>query len=94
MNVIWPRLKAHAYCADSVSCDRWEGSEAFPIPRYGYEHVGQVFDEHELARPEDVRILSRTGENPKCAPPRPPISNEAKEAIAKQQNSTIKFIDN
>ena len=40
--LIWPRVSAHAYCSDSVSCDQFEGAHPFPVPRYGYEHVGQV----------------------------------------------------
>ena len=70
IKVLWPRVKSHAYCVDSVSCDRWEGAVPYPIPRMAYEHVGQVFDEHELARPDDVLILRNAGENKHCSPPR------------------------
>lgn len=64
--VIWPRIQFHAYCSDSVSCDRWPNSYPFPVTRYGYDHVGQVFNEHDLGRPVDIRILRAAGENSRC----------------------------
>ena len=66
-SVIWPRVQFHAYCSDSVSCDRWPNSHPFPVARYGYDHVGQVFNEHDLGRPIDIRILRAAGENSRCA---------------------------
>ena len=67
-NKIWPMVEKHAYCSDSVSCDKWPGSHPFPVARYGYEHVGQVMDQHDLGRPQDVSILRNAGENSKCVP--------------------------
>jgi hypothetical protein len=67
-NYIWPKVQNHTYCSDSVSCDKYPNSHPFPVPRYGYEHVGQVVIEHELGRQGDVLILKRTGENKKCVP--------------------------
>jgi hypothetical protein len=67
-NVIWPRIEKHVYCSDSVSCDRWTGAVPFPVARHGYEHVGQVFDENDLARRIDMQILQQSGENTQCIP--------------------------
>ncbi|KAK2144927.1 hypothetical protein LSH36_719g01012 [Paralvinella palmiformis] len=67
-SVIWPKVQSHAYCLDSVSCDHWPGANPFPIPRYGYEHVGQVVNEHDLGRPGDLQILKNAGENKNCSP--------------------------
>lgn len=65
--IIWPKVQEHAYCSDSVSCDRWPNSYPFPVQRYGYDHVGQVFDERDIGRPIDIRILQNAGENPRCS---------------------------
>ena len=65
---IWPKVQNHTYCSDSVSCDVYPSSHPFPVPRYGYEHVGQVVSEHELGRPIDINILRDSGENAKCVP--------------------------
>lgn len=73
INVIWPRMKDQFYCSDSFSCDKYASSHPFPIPRYGYEHVGQVYDSSELSRPGDIRIIRDHGENPRCSPPRPKL---------------------
>ena len=67
-SVIWPRVERHAYCVDSVSCDHWPNAFPFPVARNGYEHVGQVYDEHDLPRNGDVQILKHTLENRKCLP--------------------------
>ncbi|ELT95567.1 hypothetical protein CAPTEDRAFT_228752 [Capitella teleta] len=66
--VVWPKVQHHAYCSDSVSCDQWPGAHPFPVPRLGYEHVGQVVNEHDLGRPIDIQILRTAGENDKCVP--------------------------
>jgi len=66
--IIWPRVERHAYCVDSVSCDHWPSAFPFPIVRKGYEHVGQVYDEHERPRNSDVQILKHTLENRHCIP--------------------------
>ena len=67
-SIIWQRVEHHAYCVDSVSCDRWPNSFPFPVVRHGYEHVGQVYDEHERPRNDDVQILKHTLENRNCIP--------------------------
>jgi len=67
-SVIWPRVQRHAYCVDSVSCDQWPNAFPFPVARRAYEHVGQVYDEHDLPRSGDVKILRHTFENRKCLP--------------------------
>ena len=66
--VIWPKVQPHAYCSDSVSCDAYPNAYPFPIPRYGYEHVGEVYNEHDLGRPMDIDIIRHAGENPNCLP--------------------------
>jgi len=67
-SVIWPRVQRLAYCVDSVSCDRWQNAVPFPVVRYGYEHVGQVYDEHDRPRNVDVQILKHTLDNRNCIP--------------------------
>jgi len=67
-NIIWPRVVRHAYCTDSVSCERWQNAVPFPVSRRGYEHVGQVYDEHERPRVVDVQIMKHTLENRNCVP--------------------------
>jgi len=66
--VIWPRVERHAYCVDSVSCDHWKNAFPFPVSRRGYEHVGQVYNEHDKPRNGDVQILKHTLENRNCVP--------------------------
>jgi len=66
--VIWPRVERHAYCVDSVSCDHWPNAFPFPVARRGYEHIGQVYDEHDTPRNGDVQILKHTLENRNCIP--------------------------
>lgn len=68
IQIIWPKVEAHAYCSDSVSCDQWPNAHPFPVPRYGYDTVGQVVNEHEMGRVGDIQILRRAGENRKCSP--------------------------
>ena len=71
-NVVWPLIKQEAYCSDSVSCDKYEGSHPFPVARIGWEHVGQVFmgynGEPEVGRAGDIKILKNTKPNAKCVP--------------------------
>jgi hypothetical protein len=66
--VVWPKVQHQAYCSDSVSCDKYPNAFPFPLPRYGYEHVGAVYNEHDLARPMDIDIIRHAGENPTCLP--------------------------
>jgi len=67
-NVVWPRVEKVAFCTDSVSCDRWTGAVPFPVTRQGYEHVGQVYDENDVGRQGDIKILEQAGENRDCVP--------------------------
>ncbi|ESO11042.1 hypothetical protein HELRODRAFT_190286 [Helobdella robusta] len=66
---LWPKVVSYAYCSDSVSCDRWPNSFPFSVRRYGFDHVGQVYDERDIGRRVDLKILQRRGENPSCYPP-------------------------
>ena len=66
---VWPRVQSVAYCHDSVSCDRFPSSHAFPVKRHGAEHVGQVYDELSQGRPVDLDILRNAPVNRNCMPP-------------------------
>ena len=45
IGVLWPVVKDHCYCHDSVSCDKWPGSVKFPINSYSATaYLGQKFD--------------------------------------------------
>ncbi len=65
-HVIWPKLRNHSYCVDTVSCQHWTGAHPFRMKRRGYEHVGQVYNEFDLGRPDDMTILRNAGENKNC----------------------------
>lgn len=66
-NAIWPLVQSNAaYCHDSVSCLVWVGAHAFPVPRVGTEHLGQVFDAFGNARDEDIQILLEHRPLPQC----------------------------
>lgn len=67
-SVIWPRVERLAYCVDSVSCERWRNAVPFPVARRGFEHVGQVYDEHDRPRDIDAKILKHTLDNRNCIP--------------------------
>jgi len=66
---VWPRVQSVAFCHDSFSCDRFNASHAFPVPRHGAEHVGAVYNELSVCRQVDMDILTRAGVNRKCVPP-------------------------
>jgi hypothetical protein len=65
-NVIWPRVKSSALCHDSVSCNKWPRAVAVPVPRQGLQHIGQVFDEFEVPRQEDLDLLMNFHPSPEC----------------------------
>jgi len=67
-NVVWPRVKNHAYCHDSFSCDRYPASHPFPVARIGNEHIGEVYDEFSVGREIDINILRSARINSKCVP--------------------------
>lgn len=64
---IWPRVEKYVYCSDSVSCDRWTGAVPFPVARKGNEHVGQVYDENDVGRSIDIKILKHFVGNSRCS---------------------------
>ena len=63
--VIWPKVKEKGICHDSVSCKQFK-SDPFPLARQKYEHVGQVFDQHEQPRQYEIDILKKTPPNNDC----------------------------
>ena len=69
-SVIWPKVKAHAYCHDSVSCTTYPNSHPFPVRRVDLEHVGEVYDKEGNGREIDFKILRNTPINSNCEPPR------------------------
>ena len=56
-SAIWPRVLSVAICHDSVACTKWPSSVAMPTLRVGLQHVGQVFDENEVPRQEDLDLV-------------------------------------
>ena len=42
-DVVWPRIKHHAYCSDSFSWKKWESSHPFARNWSKYEYVGQIW---------------------------------------------------
>lgn len=65
---VWPKVKDHAYCHDSFSCDRYPSSHPFPVARIGSEHLGEVYDEHSIGREGDINILKSAAVNTNCIP--------------------------
>ena len=68
---VWPKVQSVAYCHDSFSCQRYPSSHAFTVPRVGYEHLGQVYNEYSVGRGVDIGILRRAAVNRKCVPDKP-----------------------
>ena len=63
--VVWEAVKDAALCHDSVSCEEWSGSVAFPVLRKGLEYLGAHFD--TFGRPRDSVTSSLPGNQPdKC----------------------------
>ncbi len=52
---VWPDIKNNQVAHDSYCCDRYPNARPFPTKRYlTYQHVGQVFNEHDEARLSDI----------------------------------------
>lgn len=52
---VWPLIKEDQVAHDSYCCDRFHGTRPFPTKRaMTYQHVGQVFDEFDHARLNDI----------------------------------------
>jgi len=67
---IWPKVKDnHSFCHDSFSCEKFPSSHPFPVRREGFEHLGQVYDEHSIGRTGDIDIIRASAVNQKCVPP-------------------------
>lgn len=66
--IVWPLVSSHAYCSDSVSCNRWPNAFPFPTERNGTEHVGQVYNDKDQGRQSDINSLLNWKGNPKCLP--------------------------
>ena len=69
IDIVWPRVQAKAFCSDSFSCDKFTSSHPFPVPRHGYEFVGEVYDAEGMRRPSDTTLLRQAGVNDLCVPP-------------------------
>ena len=66
-NVIWPKVKSHCLCHDSVSCTRWQGAQAFPILRKENEFVGQRYDANDQVIDNDETLLwNKSFIQPEC----------------------------
>lgn len=65
---VWPAVKDHAYCHDSLTCDRFPSSHPFPVTRIGTEHLGEVYDEFSVGRQGDIDVLINAKVNLKCVP--------------------------
>ena len=76
--VVWPRVKNDQFGHDAYTCNKYPNSHPFPTKRpENYQHVGQVFDEHDRGRDIDVRQLRSTSQPDACKPGRPRSSRAA-----------------
>jgi len=66
---VWPRVQSVAYCHDSFSCRKYQASHPFPVHRQGTEHLGQVFDQFSVGRPDDIETIKRAAVNVDCVLP-------------------------
>jgi hypothetical protein len=48
-DTLWPAVKERTLCHDSISCNKWPHSIAFPSKREGEQFVGQRFDAYSTA---------------------------------------------
>ena len=52
---VWPEIKTTQVAHDSYCCDRFPNARPYPSQRdMTYQHVGQVFDEHNNPRLMDI----------------------------------------
>jgi hypothetical protein len=64
---VFEKIKLDHLAHDSYSCERWPNSVSFPSLRAGSEHVGQVFDAHEMTRPVDNAAIVNTASPHQCS---------------------------
>jgi len=60
--VIWPLVKDNCLQHDSVSRSNFPGSVPFPTKRKGRRFMGEVYDEHDKARPGDWPMIDPNNE--------------------------------
>ena len=67
--LVWPIAMDDSMQHDAFTCEEFEGSLAYPVPvdRRGH-HVGQVFDEHNKGRPNDMQALLQAPQPAACRP--------------------------
>ena len=59
-DLVWPKIKHHAYCSDSISCNKWESSYPFSTNRSeNLEFVGKVILGKGKRRSNDVARLQQ-----------------------------------
>lgn len=62
---IWPLVKNDQIAHDSYSCKKFPNSHPFPTKRPDdFQHVGQVFDEHDNPRMGDINCCLRGNPTP------------------------------
>jgi len=68
--IIWPKVKDDSIAHDAYNCGNHPNSVPFPTQRdENYQHVGQVFNEFDAPRMDDIDSFIRNKENPSgCRP--------------------------
>jgi len=57
---IYPLVRDEVYAHDAYSCSKYPGSVPFPTKRLRtFQHVGQVFDERDRPRLDDIDSFMR-----------------------------------
>ena len=64
--VIWPKLKGHCFCHDSVSCISWKNAKPYPVLRSENEYVGQHYDANDEPETVEFRNWNDTYNSPDC----------------------------
>ena len=68
-DIIWPRVKDHAYCSDSFTCAVHQSSHPFQSKRSkNLEFVGEVILGDGSRRKEDLNMIKANPVNPNCSP--------------------------
>ena len=69
-DVIWPRVKDDQISHDAYNCKGYPNAHPFPTRRDdNYQHVGQVFNEFDAPRMDDIDSFIRGKQNPvECRP--------------------------
>jgi len=63
--IVWEKVKNNQIGHDAYSCNDFPNSKPFPTKRYNnYQHVGQVFDEFDRPRMDDINRFIRNKEIP------------------------------